>query len=133
MTGRPSDYSEETAAKLCEQLAQGISLRTACKADDMPAMATVYLWLGRHPLFVEQYTRAKSDAADAMSEDILDISDDATIASDHKRIMVDSRKWLASKLKPKRYGDKLALGGDTEAGPIQVTWAQPKPLQITED
>jgi len=93
----------------------------------MPAISTVYLWLGKHQPFVEQYTRAKSDAADAMSEDILDISDDKDIDPNHKRIMVDTRKWLASKLKPKRYGDKLALGGDADAGPVVVSWAsEPK-------
>lgn len=58
-----------------------------------------------------------------MSEDMLDICDDKDLDPNHKRIMVDTRKWLASKLKPKRYGDKLALGGDEDASPIQVTWA----------
>lgn len=60
-----------------------------------------------------------------MSEDILFISDDKDLDPNHKRIMVDSRKWLASKLKPKRYGDKLAVGGDESAGPIQVSWSGP--------
>ena len=89
----------------------------------MPALSTVFLWLQKHESFMEQYARAKESCADAMSEDILEISDDPSIASDHKRIMVDSRKWLASKLKPKRYGDKLALDGDNAGGPIVVSWA----------
>jgi len=124
MTGRPTDYNEIIASKLCERLAQGLSLRSICADDDMPAISTVYLWMGKHEAFVEQYARAKSDAADAMAEDMQAISDDPSIASDHKRIMVDTRKWLASKLKPKRYGDKLALGGDAELGPVSVTWTK---------
>lgn len=38
---------------------------------------------------------------------------------EHRRLQVDARKWAASKLAPKKYGDKLALGGDEAMPPIQ--------------
>lgn len=42
----------------------------------MPSKTTVFSWLRIHPEFLDQYTRAKKESADAMAEDIMDISDD---------------------------------------------------------
>jgi hypothetical protein len=33
---------------------------------------------------------------------------------DRSRLQIDARKWLASKLAPKKYGDKLELAGDPD-------------------
>ena len=33
-------------------------------------------------------------------------------AVQRSRLRVDARKWLMSKLMPKKYGEKLELGGD---------------------
>ena len=138
--GRPTDYTPELAARLCAKLAEGKSVRTACKDADMPCSSTVFVWLSKHPDFVEQYTRAKEESAEAHSEDMLDISDDATndymaTMSDEdgglayklngeniqrSRLRVETRKWLASKLKPKKYGEKLTQEHTgANGGPIQ--------------
>ena len=37
---------------------------------------------------------------------------------EHRRLQVDARKWAAGKLAPKKYGDKLAVGGDEDAPPF---------------
>lgn len=123
--GRPSDYTLELAARICEQLASGMSLRTVCKADDMPNASTVFLWIQRHKEFREQYDRAKEESADALAEEMLDIADEGSndwmenndpdnpgyrANGEHiqrSRLRVDTRKWYASKLKPKKYGEKL--------------------------
>lgn len=123
--GRPSDYTQETADRICSQLAEGISLRTVCKAEDVPSCQTVFSWLRLRPEFLEQYTRAKEAAADAFAEEMLDIADEASndwmevhdkdnpgyrFNGEHvnrSRLRVDTRKWIASKLKPKKYGDKV--------------------------
>lgn len=132
--GRPTNYSKEVAAKICAELAMGSSLRTICKSPDMPALATIYLWFNKYPDFIEQYERAKHDGADAMAEELLEIADDGTndwmekigrdgektgeyiLNGEHvqrSRLRVDARKWYLSKIKPKRYGDKVDL---TSAG-----------------
>jgi hypothetical protein len=134
--GRPSSYTQEIAARLCAGLAEGKSLRTVCKADDMPCMATVFNWLRAHPEFLEQYTRAKEDAADAFAEEMLDIADEASndwmevhdkdnpgyrLNGEHinrSRLRVDTRKWIAAKLKPKKYGERVAVGGADDMPPI---------------
>ncbi len=120
------EYSQELADRMCEQLAEGHSLRTVCKQEGMPSKAAVFRWLRIYPEFLANYTRAKQESADALVEEILDIADDGTndwmevhgkdgktgyaFNSEHfqrSRLRVDTRKWIAAKQKPKKYGDKL--------------------------
>lgn len=138
-TGRPSTYTQELADNICEQLALGNSMRTVCAADDMPAMSTVFKWLRENEGFSEQYARAKQESADYMAEELLEIADDGTndyiekeradgstytaLDSEHvqrSRLRVDTRKWLMSKMKPKKYGEKLDLTTDGEKLPTPI-------------
>jgi hypothetical protein len=99
----------------------------------MPDCATVFAWMRRFPEFLKQYARAKEESADAMAEEILEIADDGRndwmerhgektedgepvkgwqLNGEHiqrSRVRIDTRKWLASKLKPKKYGDRVDL------------------------
>ncbi|MBR1206601.1 MULTISPECIES: terminase small subunit protein [unclassified Bradyrhizobium] len=132
---RPSDYSLELAAVICDRMAEGESLRTICKAEDMPARSTVFLWLAAHKEFSDLYARATDARAHLLAEEILEISDDGrndTYKDDdgnemtnhdviaRSRLRVDSRKWLAARLAPRKYGDKITqehTGAD--GGPIK--------------
>jgi hypothetical protein len=119
---RPTDYTAELAELICTRLASGrVGLRTLCEADDMPSSATIYRWLARHKTFAEQYARAMEARTDAMAEEILEIADDGrndSYESDGRqvtdrdviarsRLRVDARKWLMSRLAPKKYGDRV--------------------------
>jgi hypothetical protein len=115
---------------------EGESLRTICLSDDMPSATTVFRWLAdaRYAAFREQYTRAREAQADHLAEEILQIADDGrndtyetdgVVAVNHdaiqrSRLRVDARKWLAGKLAPKKYGDKLAVGGADDLPPIGI-------------
>lgn len=131
--GRPSDYTEELADKICERLVEGQSLRAICADETMPGVSTVCRWLGKHTEFREQYARAREAQADTLADEILDIADDAVndwmerrrqdgsvdevVNAEHiqrSRLRVDSRKWLAAKLQPKKYGDKSLIGSDPD-------------------
>lgn len=132
--GRPTKYSVELAAKMCAQLAIGKSLRTVCLADDMPDVSTVFDWIRIHESFAKQYARAKEESADALFEETIDIADDsltvAMAASENpklagslvqaQRLRVDTRKWMMSKMKPKKYGDKLDLTSDGKVLPTPI-------------
>jgi hypothetical protein len=132
--GRPSSYTQELADTICERLAMGESMRTVSKDENMPAMSTMFKWLRENPSFSEQYARAKQESADAMAEEILDIADDGTNdymtielqdgyekeVINHEvlarsRLRVDTRKWLMSKMKPKKYGEKIDMTSDGKA------------------
>mgnify|MGYP003494420936 CR=1 FL=1 len=136
--GRPEIYTQELADKVCERIAEGYSMRTVCKPDEMPAMSTVFKWFRTKPEFVDQYAKATQERTEAMSEDILDIADDGsndlmtiqkgkesyTIenkeVTNRSRLRVDTRKWLMSKMKPKKYGDKIDVTTDGKALPAPI-------------
>lgn len=132
MTGRPSDYCIEIADAICERLAEGESLRSICSDEAMPSKAAVFRWLGKHKEFQDQYARAREEQAEALADDLVDIADeqctmvravkhgtsdddgegntevvfDATAVA-RNRLRIDARKWVASKLKPKKYGERI--------------------------
>lgn len=108
--GRPSSYMPEVAEDICRLLMEGESLRQICKRPSLPAISTVMEWLQRHEEFREQYAHAREVQAELLAEDIINLSDaviedGAAVAK--ARLQVDARKWYASKLAPKRYGDRI--------------------------
>lgn len=104
--GRPSGYTQKTAITICTRLVEGESLRSICRDKEMPGISTVFQWLGEHTGFAEQYAHARDSQADTLADEIIDIADNCEDVN-KARLMVDSRKWIASKLKSKRYGDKV--------------------------
>lgn len=111
MAGRPSKYTEELAAEICTRIMNGESLRTICETEGMPRRETVHRWLAENETFSLQYARARDTQADTYADDIVAIADQATDkdSAAAAKVRVDARKWVAAKLKPKRYGDKLDL------------------------
>lgn len=108
--GRPSDYLPEVAEDICSLLMQGESLRKICARPGMPAISTVMVWLQRYEEFMEQYARAREVQAEILAEDIINLADAAVeegAAVAKARLQVDARKWYASKMAPKRYGDRI--------------------------
>lgn len=73
-----------------------------------------YGTLDADPEAANKYARALASGLDAMADDTLRVADDQTITPEHKRIMVDARKWLLSKRAPKKYGDRMLVGSDPE-------------------
>jgi hypothetical protein len=93
----------------------GNSLRAVCQQDDMPDEGTVYKWISRHPEFREIYAHARELQAMRWAEEVLTIADNMTLDPQDRRIRVDTRKCLLSKVLPKVYGDKLTVAGDAKA------------------
>lgn len=162
--GAPSLYSEALALAICNHIANCVSLRAIADMEGMPTVTTIMNWLAddSKPEFLEQYARAREAQADKMAEDILAIADeectmvradkhgtkdddgegntevvfDATAVARNK-LRVDARKWLASKMAPKKYGDKVqaeltGAGGGAIAVQSTVTFVQP-PKRDEED
>lgn len=106
--GRPSTYSDEIADQICDEIIRGASLYRLCERDGFPGERTVYQWLDKNPEFAQKYMRARELQQDREADKIVDIADaaeDANLA----RLQIDARKWRASKLAPKKYGDRLDL------------------------
>ena len=142
-------------------MAEGVSLRSICLADDMPDKATVFRWLAAHKEFRDQYARAREARADAMAEEILEISDDDSddaitdpesgatrlntefvarsrlkVDTRSSRLKVDTRKWLMARMAPKVYGDKVSQevsGPDGGAIKHEITEIQLVAVPIPEN
>jgi hypothetical protein len=142
------------ATLICEQLAEGQSLRKICEQEGFPGKTTVFRWLEDDELkaFRDQYARARARQAETMLDEIIEIADDSSrdlkqveIAPgvtaqqvdnevvNRSRLRVEARKWAMSKLAPKKYGDKLDLTSDGEkisTGPrvFQILPASQRPV-----
>lgn len=137
MTG-VSSYTEEMADVICDRIANGESLKAICEKEDMPSKSTVFKWLSENTAFSDKYARAREAQADALFDDILSIADDGRNdwmerkdaeeenvgwrengeALRRSQLRIDARKWMAGKLRPKKYGEKLDIEQKTthEAG-----------------
>lgn len=119
-------FNQDTADAVCARLAEGESLRSICRDDDMPSVGAFLGWVSKSRELAEQYTRARALCLDAMAEDIIDIADTPQIGQksvskatgleitegdmvEHRRLRIEARKWLMGKMAPKKYGDKLDL------------------------
>jgi hypothetical protein len=115
--------------KILIEIESGRALRKILKEDDnMPSTQTFYKWIDEDAEKSKQYARACEVRADAIFDDIIDIADDSSrdkkviqsgevIDSEfvaRSRIRIDARKWIASKLNPKKYGDKIDHTTDGE-------------------
>lgn len=134
-------FSQELCDAICTALAEGESLRSICQQPGMPHIATVMRWLSDPEKrdFCEQYARAREAQAETLAEELLAIADEAeyepiqdpntgetlAVAFDktavaRNKLRVETRKWLAARMSPKKYGDKLAVGGAADLDPIQM-------------
>ena len=123
--GRPSLYSDALANDICTRLGLGQSLRKICLDEDMPSLRSVMSWLTTKPDFLQQYTRAREIQAETQFDELIDIVDQppelARIVDKNgelievkfdssyvawMKLRVDTRKWTAARMAPKKYGEQ---------------------------
>jgi len=93
----------------------------------MPGQTTIYRWLLNDEEFRKQYVQARALQAESLFDESLEIADDArndwmerrgeedagwVANGEHiqrSRLRIDTRKWMAARLDPKKYGDKQAV------------------------
>ena len=138
--GRPSLYTPELIERICERLETGEPMAQICRGDGMPAYRTVKDWIDGKPDVSAAIARAREIGFDAIAAGTLEIADDARNdwmerlgdeetpvgyqlngeQIQRSRLRVDTRLKLLAKWDPKRYGDKLALGGAEDLPPMQI-------------
>lgn len=124
MKTRPLEYTDILGQEICKIVSTtSKGLNILCEErDHWPNPNTIYEWRIKLKEFGEMYARAKQSQVEVLVEEIVEISDDTThdkivsdegkVVTDHEhinrsRLRIDSRKWLASKLAPRIYGDKV--------------------------
>lgn len=76
----------------------------------MPNQDTVHMWLNKDDAFVEQYARACARREDSFFDDLIEIADSVTADAAEvakARVQIDARKWVLSRMNPKKYGDRV--------------------------
>jgi len=120
---RPSySYTEEIAEEICERVACGESLANICRDEHMPAQSEVWRWCEKdREGFRGRFARAREAQAEHWADQLVDLADSVAGSSDSAlvaatKLQIDTRKWVASKLKPKRYGDRVEQIMTVDAG-----------------
>jgi len=121
--GRPTKFCKATADRIIERTIAKESLTSICEPDNMPSCRTVYTWLAKNKEFLHDYAKAKEIRAHQYADEIVDIAEEEptmTIVDEkgnettrldpagvnRNRLRVDTRKWIASKVLPRDYGEK---------------------------
>lgn len=130
--GRQTTYTEEIAEEICRRLANGEFLRVICREEGMPSWRTVYDWKDECPDFAARFARARAIGLDAIAEDSLVILEEkpervATAFGDKvdsgyvawQKNRAEQRLKILAKWDPKRYGEKLAIGGAEDLPPLK--------------
>jgi hypothetical protein len=113
-------YSEELADTICERLAEGESLRQICASPEMPNRSTVHRWQSSNAEFATKCACARDSQADLMDDLILEVANACTAeTAQADRVKISAYQWRASKLAPKKYGDKVQA---EHTGEITVKW-----------
>jgi hypothetical protein len=130
MGSRSFPFTQEIADIICDRLMDGESLKSICSEPQMPSRVTVCKWLNLIPDFANNYARAREVQADALFDDTIHIANTPQLGVktitkptgveiiegdmiEHRKLQIETRKWVAGKLRPKKYGD--AVGKDPEA------------------
>lgn len=118
-----SDERKKLSEYVFEGMRSGLSAHQACKKVGLP-QSTLARWLDDDVSLAEEYARAREDLIEHIASETLAIADQPVGSTDSgstdsgavqkQRLQVDTRKWLLSKLAPKKYGDKLELTGDPD-------------------
>jgi len=130
------DQIESIFSLIIQRIEDGEALRTILKSEDMPSTQTFYRWLESNDLKSKQYACACEVRGDAIFDEIIEIADDSKNDFTEKdigdgivvsqfnsenvqrsRLRIDARKWVASKLNPKKYGDTV----DFTSGGVALT------------
>jgi len=117
--GRPPLFPIEHPvwSEICNQISTGKSITSTLKQPGMPSYQCAMLMIRNNPEFRAMYDKATESRADRLAEEIIELADEAIpeniegpMASawvQKKRLQVEARKWVASKLYSKRYGDRI--------------------------
>jgi hypothetical protein len=119
---------QKKITEILTQMREGKSLRQASQMAGV-ARQTFLDWVDKDQELAGQYAHARAAMIDKIADDIMTIADEELVATGEgrvdsamvqkQRLRVDTRKWLLSKLSPKKYGDKLELSGDEQA-PVSI-------------
>lgn len=122
---RPTTFTPELAERVCQKIAEGLSVKAVGDIEDMPSDTTIFRWLAaagpEHDAFRELYARARELRADCRFESLDDIRAAVlakTITPEQGRVAADIVKFQIAKENRSKYDTSVTLRGDKDA-PIE--------------
>jgi Bacteriophage Sf6, terminase small subunit-like len=108
-------YTRALADQICRRISEGESLRSICRDPKFPSEGSVRAWSRQdRDGFATRFRIARDLQLDCWSDLIVDLADRQDLDPRDRAIRIDTRKWLMSKLAPKRYGERLLHASDPE-------------------
>jgi hypothetical protein len=106
----PVHYSFDIAKAICDRLANGETINAICSRGDptMPTAGSFMDWVEAYPAVKSLYEKAKVLFVDALVDQALTIVDTA-LDSSRARNQMAMRQWLATKLLPQKFGDRVQV------------------------
>ena len=119
----PDKEKTDIVNDICRQVSEGKSTRNSITESGIK-FSTFYVWIDADVLKSKQYTRATELRAELMADELMTISDSTAddIITDERgneiinhnviqrdKLRIDTRKWLMSKMMPKKYGENKSL------------------------
>ena len=135
--GRGTTFTQRIGDEIADRIASGEPLAAICRDDHMPGLRTVYDWMEASASFAAQIARAREAGYDMIAQEALNIADTPVEALTerstaagleitrqdalgHRKLQIETRLKLLAKWDPKRYGDKLAIGGAADLPALQA-------------
>jgi len=107
--GRPTKYSNQLVNRICNRIALGEGLNSICENEGIH-YTNVLKWLRQNQDFRLMYTRARQDQQDFYADKLVDLAINVPATRDEiekAKLISSNLMWIASKLKPRVYGDKV--------------------------
>lgn len=114
-------WTPEIEGEILTRIGDGESLRKICGDDWLPSRETVHKRITNDTDFADRYARAREAQADTLVDQIIEIADDDSgdweetengprLNAENiqrSKLRIDARKWMAGKLRPKAYGERI--------------------------
>lgn len=102
------EWSDELVTDICDHLSTGKSLIEIGSLAGYPSAASMYRQMHRDEAFATAIARAREAQQDYEADHCVRMADEATSENwQQVKLRIWARQWRASKLAPKRYGDKV--------------------------
>jgi hypothetical protein len=142
--GRPTIFTEILAAKICQRIADGESIRAICSDSDMPSTTAIFRWIanGKYDGFRQLYESSMQIRLETLGDGLIELADapierNAAGAIDSaavqmRRLQIETRRWILSKLLPRKYGDRMGLDHQGEGFNLTVVTGVPESFASLE-
>jgi hypothetical protein len=129
-----ADYYDE----IILWISQGKTLRDYCRKKGKPSRREVDYWRAEDSAFASRFAKARELGFDVIAEECMAIADTPVVGTEtevtsdgkkvkmadmlgHRKLQIETRLKLLAKWDPRRYGEKIAIGGDADAPPINIS------------